>query len=96
MQVRIIRDFSAWLPLAMSLTALAIVLLHIARFGIARQPDEGGDAHLFQLLMAVQLPIIAFFAIRWLPQAPRRALVVLALQVATFVAAWMPIFLLNW
>ncbi len=96
MQVRMIRNFSAWLPLAMSLTALAIVLMHIARFGIARQPDEGGDAHLFQLLMAVQLPIIAYFAIRWLPQAPGQALVVLALQALAFVAAWVPIFLLNW
>ena len=86
---------SAFLPLAMSLLALAIVLFHIAIYGIAREPDEGAAAHLWQLLMAGQLPIIAFFAIRWLPQAPRSALPVLALQAAAGLAAVAPVFLLG-
>jgi hypothetical protein len=34
--------------------------------------------HLWQLLMAFQMPIIAFFAFKWLPRAPRQALYVLA------------------
>ena len=86
---------SAFLPLAMSLLALAIVLFHIAIYGTAREPDEGAAAHLWQLLMAGQLPIIAFFAIRWLPQAPRSALPVLALQAAAGLAAVAPVFLLG-
>ncbi|MEP6698802.1 MAG: hypothetical protein ABJB09_03645, partial [Verrucomicrobiota bacterium] len=86
---------SAFLPIAMSLLALAIVLFHIGMYGTAREVDEGSAAHLWQLLMAGQLPIIAFFAIRWLPPAPRSALPVLALQAAAGLAAAAPVFLLS-
>ena len=92
---RIIKQPSAYVPIAMSLAALATVVLHVARFGAAREPDEGAAAHIWQLLMAAQLPIIAFFAIRWLPQAPKEALVVLALQLAAVLAALAPVFLLG-
>jgi len=87
---------SAFVPLAMSLAALALVFSHIATAGVARQADEGTAAHLWQLLMAGQLPIIAFFAIKWLPRRPRQALLVLALQAAAGVAAAAPVFLLRW
>jgi hypothetical protein len=69
----IIKKLSAWLPIAMSLTALAIVLGYVAIFGIVHEADEGTAAHLFQLLMGGQVPIVAFFAIRWLPQTPKQA-----------------------
>ena len=87
---------SAFLPVLMSLLALAVVFTHIAFFGTARQPDEGTAAHLWQILMAGQLPIIAFFGFRWLPRAPRYALLVLALQVAAAVSALAPVYLLHW
>ena len=87
---------SAFVPFAMSLAALAIVLVHLALSGAARQADEGTAAHLWQLLMAAQIPIVAFFAIRWLPQSPRSALPVLALQVVAALAALAPVYLLNW
>ena len=86
---------SAFLPVAMSIAALATVLVYVARFGVTRQPDEGTAAHLWQLLMAAQVPITAFFAIRWLPVAPRQALPVLALQVVAALAAAAPVFLLG-
>ena len=86
---------SALIPLAMSLAALSLVLGHTALYGTAREPDEGTAAHLWQLLMAGQLPIIAFFAITWLPRAPRQALLVLALQVFAGLAAAAPVFLLR-
>ena len=57
---------SAFIPVAMALAALAIVLGHVAMFGAASEADEGAAAHLWQLLMAGQLPIIAFFTLRWL------------------------------
>jgi hypothetical protein len=90
-----IKQPSAFLPLAMSLTALAVVVIHVARFGVVRQPDEGAAAHIWQLLMAGQIPIIAFFAIMWLPRAPKDALLVLALQFAAGVAAAAPVFILE-
>ena len=87
---------SALIPLAMSCAALAIVLGHIAMSGVGREADEGTAAHLWQLLMAGQLPVVAFFAIKWLPRSPRPALLVLALQAGAALAALAPVFLLNW
>jgi hypothetical protein len=92
----VLKKPSAFLPVAMSLAALAIVLVHIVMSGTARQADEGTAAHLWQLLMAAQIPIVAFFAIRWLPQSPRSALPVLVLQAVAALAALAPVYLLNW
>jgi hypothetical protein len=80
----------------MSLAALGTVLIHIARFGVARETDEGTAAHLWQILMAGQLPIIAFFAIKWLPKNPKPALAVLALQAVAGLAALAPVFYFGW
>ena len=90
-----LRRPSAFLPVAMSLAALATVLVYVVRFGVARQPDEGTAAHIWQLLMAAQVPIVAFFAVRWLPRAPKPALRVLALQFVAVLAALAPVFLLG-
>lgn len=95
MSASVLRRPSAVIPLAMSFAALCVVLVHIAFYGVARQADEGTAAHLWQLLMAGQIPVIAFFAIRWLERAPRQALVVLALQFLAGVAAAAPVFLLG-
>jgi hypothetical protein len=86
---------SAWIPLAMSTAALAVVLGDVAIYGIARDADEGAAAHTWQLLMAGQLPLIAYFAIKWLRQAPRRATPILMLQIAAAVAAAAPVYLLG-
>ena len=86
---------SAFLPLAMSAAALGVVLGHVVIFGAAREADEGAAAHLWQLLMAGQVPLIAYFAIKWLPRAPRSVLAVLALQVAAVLAAIAPVYFLK-
>ena len=86
---------SALIPLAMSLTALSLVVGHIVFFGVAHEADEGTAAHLWQLLMAGQIPIIAFFAFRWLPRTPRQAVFVLILQAVAGLAATAPVFLLG-
>ncbi|MCA1562744.1 MAG: hypothetical protein LC753_01635 [Acidobacteria bacterium] len=49
-----------------------------------------------QLLMAGQVPVVAFYAIKWLPQAPRRAAQVLAVQVGAALAAVAPVYVLGW
>ena len=89
------RKPSGFLPMVMSLTALTMVLGTLAMHGVPRGGDEGAVAHLWQLLMAGQIPIIAFFAIRWLPRAPRQTLGVLALQAGAAMASMAPVFLLN-
>lgn len=90
-----LRRPGAWIPVAMSLAALATVLIHIVRFGTAPEPDEGAAAHIWQILMAGQLPIIAFFAIKWLPKNPKPTIGVLALQAAAGMAALAPVFYLG-
>src|SRR5260370_36999999 len=96
----IIRRPSAFLPLAMSLTALAMLLgaiVHgyVAGYGVVRETDEGAIAHLWQLLMAGTMPIPAFFAIKCLPRAPRQTLYVIALQAGAALASMAPVFFLN-
>jgi hypothetical protein len=46
--------------------------------------------------MAGQVPVIAFFALTWLPRSPRQALVVLGLQGCAALAALAPVFFLKW
>ena len=87
---------SAFLPLAMSLGALVTVALFIAGHGTAPQADEGAAAHIWQLLMAAQVPIVSFFAIKWVPRSPRQAAPIRALQVGAALAAMAPVFLLHW
>ena len=86
---------SAWVPIIMSLAALAIEVIHVIRFGPAREADEGTSAHLWQMLMAGQLPIIAFFAIKWLPKTPKGALLVLVSQAVAGLAAMAPVYYLG-
>jgi hypothetical protein len=87
MNVPSMKQPSAYLPLAISLAALALVLGHAALFGITHEIDEGTPAHIFQLLMAAQMPVVALFAITWVPRAPRQALQILALQAGAALAA---------
>jgi hypothetical protein len=95
MSILTMKKPSAWIPLAMSFAALALVFGHVAIFGAAREPDEGVAAHIWQILMAAQVPIVAFFAIKWLPRSPKQALLVLALQAGAVLAALAPVFFFN-
>jgi hypothetical protein len=86
MIITLLRRPSAWGPIAMSLAAAGLVWWHVARVGLApvdvTQPtDEGAEARLFQLLLLLQAPVVLYFAARWLPERPRAAAIVLALQV---------------
>ncbi|WP_251106592.1 hypothetical protein [Alloacidobacterium dinghuense] len=91
----IVRRPSAFVPMAMSLTALAVVLGHIALYGAAREADEGAAAHIWQILMAGQMPVLLFFAIKWLPKAPRQSFYVLAMQAGAALSALAPVFYFN-
>lgn len=97
----ILRKPSAFVPLVMSFTAL-MLLVGAYIFGratgqaaLVREPDEGAIAHLWQLFVAGQLPVLAFFTIKWLPRAPKQTLCVLALQAGAVLAALAPVYFLN-
>jgi hypothetical protein len=87
---------TALIPIAMSLVALAILVLALVfGLGVSNDGDEGTAAHLWQLLMLGQLPIVAFFAISWVPREPRNAILVLAIQFAAAFASAASVFLLH-
>ena len=96
MQTTLLKRPAAFIPLLMSGAALAIVLGYAAMFGVARQADEGTAAHIWQLLMAGQVPIIGFFVVKWLPIKPRQSLQVLALQIGAALAAMFPVWWFRW
>ena len=91
----LIRHWAAFVPILMSLAALLLVL----GFGFILQPappeDEGTPARLYQLLMTVQIPIVAYFAILWMPIRLRAALQVLALQGLTWLAAIVALYIFE-
>ncbi len=97
----ILKHPSAFLPVTMSLAALtmlgfaAIYGFLYEGHGLVREPDEGTVAHLWQLLMTIQMPIVLFFAIKWLRRAPRQTLGVLALQAGAWFASCAPVYFLN-
>ena len=87
---------SAIIPIALSLGVLAALLVSFAIFGFPhREADEGTAAHLFQIWLVLEVIGVAFFAIRYLPQKPMQAFLILALQVVAVIAACAPVFLLN-
>ena len=96
MNAELLKRPSAFVPVAMSVTALSIVLGYAAMFGIARQADEGTAAHMWQLLMAGQIPFVAFFVFKWFPTEPKRASLVLALQIGAALAAMFPVWWFGW
>ena len=89
------RQPSAFLPLAMSLVGIVLVLGHVAVAGAGPEADEGTLARVWWLLMAAQVPVVAFFALTQLPRTPRPALVVLAVQSAGILANLAAVRLFN-
>jgi hypothetical protein len=93
--VSLLKQPSAWIPLALSLAALTLVLGHAAIFGIVHEADEGAAAHIWQILMAAQLPMAAYFLLKWLPKRPRESLQVLALLAGTWLANFAAVYWLT-
>ena len=81
-----LRVWSAWAPIAIPVFLLSLVVRYVGIHGAVSEADEGIEAHLFQLLMPVQLVAMAYFALTWLPRSSRWAMVVLALQIAAAIA----------
>ncbi|HEY9086502.1 MAG TPA: hypothetical protein VIN40_11305 [Candidatus Tyrphobacter sp.] len=84
--VELLKRPSAFLPLLISGGFLVAFAVGILQGTLVRRPDEDAGAHLFQILMPLQLSIIAFFAISWLPKKRTPALQVLTLQAGAALA----------
>jgi hypothetical protein len=89
---------SAWVPIALSLAMLVLIVTLLSIYGIPTPyptKDEGAGAHLFQLWLVVEVLIVVLFVAKWLPQAPKQALLILALQIIAVVATCAPVFFLR-
>jgi len=90
------RWLGAVLPLLMTLTVVAAGVIHAVQVGgFVREADEGTAAHLFQILMPAQIPIIEVFAATQLPRHPRWAAWILALQIGLALALFALVFSLQ-
>ncbi|MGD0547075.1 MAG: hypothetical protein ABR991_04530 [Terracidiphilus sp.] len=81
-----VKRICAFAPILMSLIALALVIEGVIEFGNHPPADEGWQAHIFQILMVAELPIIfAFVAMNW--RSLRRNLPTLGTQVLLWMVA---------
>ena len=86
-----INRIGAIAPVVMSLLAFAIVLVAVAIGWAKDMKDEGAAAHVFQLLVALQIPFILAFLVTadWMRLRP--ILVILCIQVAAVALAFGPV-----
>lgn len=96
MELLLVKKASALIPVVMSLMAMVLVAIQVLLHGWRPEPDEGAIAHLYQLLVIGQIPVIAFFGIRWLWQAPLQGLCVLVPQGIALAAAVVPVYAMGW
>ena len=89
------KDVFAWAPIVLAVIALALVISVVTIFGTTPEPDEGAAAHIWQLLMVAQVPLMIIFAFRWLSKRPREAVVVIGLQVLAALGAMAPVAILG-
>ena len=86
------------MPIAISLVVLTSILgyVAVATFGVV--PEDGSRIFsiYFQWLTLAQVPIIVFFAIKWLPRQSKQAALILALQIIAAVISIAPIGLFEW
>ena len=87
---------SALIPVVMSLIALVLIGIQLSLHGMRPVRDEGALAHLYQLLVVGQIPVISYFAFRWLRRAPLQGLRVVASQAFALAAALVPVHMMGW
>ncbi len=78
---------SAFIPVAMSLFAVALVLIHAAIVPFVKHPGNAAINLLVQILLAAQLPVIVFVIVTRLRRDPKPTLRILAVQAAAAFAA---------
>ncbi len=77
-----INSVASIVPILMSAAALLLVLVAAATGWDNDLPDEGTAAHLFQLLVAGQLPIVLLFLVTSQGRPGRQVALLLAAQAA--------------
>ena len=86
-----VQTVGRWGPLTMSAAALAVVVLALLTGWDRGLNDEGAAAHLWQLLIALQAPLVAAFLLTADWRRPVRIGGALALQAAALACAMAPV-----
>ncbi len=89
------RKPSSFVPLLCSFAAFATVIVALLSSTGTRQSDEGAAAHIFQLLIVAQIPMLAFCGLRWARKPTWAALSVLAAQIAAIGIAVAPVWFFH-
>jgi hypothetical protein len=84
-----------WGPIVLSVAALVLVLTALAAGWERGERDEGAVAHTWQLLMALQAPLVFAFLASANWRRPGDIAKVIAVQEAAFGAALAPVALLR-
>ena len=91
-----INRWSGWLPIAMSVVAIGLLILALATgWGKGPPGDEGPAAHLWQLMVGLQAPLILAFLATADWRRPLGILAILGLQVLGLMMAMAPVALLR-
>jgi hypothetical protein len=92
----LLKNPSAWVPLALTAVLFGVFYLSFAGI-IPPDPtgDEGTAAHLFQIWLVLEVALVTFFAIKWLPRNPKDALAILFLQLCGVFAGCFPVWYLH-
>ena len=86
-----IHRVSAITPFVMSLSAFILVLVAVATGWDKGLKDEGSAAHIFQLLIALQIPFILAFLVTADWKSFMRVAGIVSLQVAAVALAFGPV-----
>ncbi|GAC1302074.1 MAG: hypothetical protein NVSMB19_10990 [Vulcanimicrobiaceae bacterium] len=91
MDRRIISRVCGIVPIVFSLAAFGIVIVAVSTGWGLGGADEGAGAHIFQLLIAAEVPFVLLFAVTAEWKRTARVAGTIALQAATLVLAFAPV-----
>jgi hypothetical protein len=93
---RVVNLWSGWVPVAMSAAAISVLILALTTgWGKGPHGDEGAAAHLWQLFVGLQVPLIAVFLATSNWRRPLGVMSLLGLQVLGLVLAMAPVAMLH-
>ena len=91
-----INRWTGWVPIAMSVAAIALLTVALTTgWGKGPPGDEGAAAHLWQLLVGLQVPLIVVFLATSDWRKPLGLFAILGLQVLGLLVAMAPVALLR-
>ncbi len=91
-----INTWARWAPLALAAAALGLLAFAMTTgWGKGPPGDEGAAAHLWQILVGLQVPLIVIFAATAEWRRPLAPLTFLGLQVLALILATAPVAILR-